>query len=132
MIEEKPSLQIETERALNINVARSTAFVIPEAHGNSAEWLGSATVLQTSAGHVFLLTARHIAETIRTKSLWLGHYECKDVLRTSIEEANLHDDADVDAALLPLSPGSQDSLREYARNASDIPSTSVPNPGRWA
>jgi hypothetical protein len=111
----------ESEQAWFELATRCTAFVVPE--GRLAEpprSLGSATILRSPTGHVYLLTARHVAEDVRRGQIWFGYWGCFNAIKSGIAGALLHPNADVDAALLLLKQKDQEVLRNLARRSTDV------------
>ena len=116
-----PLEKTESERAWADLSVRCTVFVIPEGPlANPACSVGSATLLRSPRNHVFLLTARHIAEDVRRGQIWFGHFNCTNAIKTGIAGALLHPNADVDAALLLLKRKDQTKLTSYTRSSATV------------
>ncbi len=115
------AIKTESERAWIELAIRGTAFVVPEGPlAEPARSVGSATILRSPAGHVFLLTARHIAEDFRRGQIWFGYWGCSNAVKTGIAVALVPPDEDVDVAVLLLRYKDQRVLETLARSSTEV------------
>jgi hypothetical protein len=115
------TIKRESEQAWLDLAMRSTAFVVPEGPlAEPARSVGSATILCSPKSHVFLLTARHIAEDVQRGQIWFGYWGCANAIKSGVAGALLHPDAEVDVALILLKHKDQQVLGTLARSSTEV------------